>query len=61
VITFNKPFTAWGAVFGAPVVPAAMIDLLMHHVEILTMKGEPHRLKDEKLSPPSTLSSEARP
>jgi DNA replication protein DnaC len=50
IVTSNKPFTAWGEVFGDPVVAAAMIDRLVHHAEILSLKGESFRLKDKKLS-----------
>jgi DNA replication protein DnaC len=50
IVTSNKPFTAWGEVFGDPVVAAAMIDRLVHHAEILSLKGESFRLKDKKLT-----------
>jgi DNA replication protein DnaC len=50
IVTSNKPFTAWGEIFGDPVVAAAMIDRLVHHAEIINMKGESYRLKDKQLS-----------
>ena len=50
IVTSNKPFTAWGEIFGDPVVAAAMIDRLVHHAEIINMKGESYRLKD-RLAP----------
>ncbi len=53
IVTSNKPFTAWGEIFGDPVVAAAMIDRLVHHAEILSLKGESYRLKDKKLAEPS--------
>ena len=48
-VTSNKPFTAWGEIFGDPVVAAAMIDRLVHHAEILSLKGDSYRLRDKKL------------
>jgi DNA replication protein DnaC len=45
----NKPFTAWGEIFGDPVVAAAMIDRLVHHAEILSLKGDSYRLRGKKL------------
>jgi DNA replication protein DnaC len=39
IVTFNKPFSAWGEIFGDEVVAAAMIDRLVHHAEILSTKG----------------------
>lgn len=35
--------------FGAEVVAAAMIDRLVHHAEILALKGDSYRLKDRGL------------
>jgi len=55
IVTSNKPFTAWGEIFGDPVVAAAMIDRLVHHAEIINMKGDSYRLKDKQLSRPSEL------
>jgi DNA replication protein DnaC len=39
----------WGEVFGDDVVAAAMIDRLVHHADVLSMKGDSHRLKDRDL------------
>jgi DNA replication protein DnaC len=60
IVTSNKPFTAWGEVFGDPVVAAAMIDRLVHHAEIINMKGESYRLKDKQLTRPTDLSGGAK-
>ena len=49
VVTSNKPFGRWGEVFGDPVVAAAMIDRLVHHAEIVNLKGDSYRLKDRDL------------
>ena len=51
VVTSNKPFTAWAEVFGDPVVAAAMLDRLVHHADILSLKGDSYRLKDKRLGP----------
>jgi len=53
IVTSNKPFTAWGEIFGDPVVAAAMIDRLVHHAEIINLKGESYRLKDKQLTRPT--------
>src|SRR3954467_8873788 len=50
VVTSNKPFSAWGEIFGDDVVAAAMIDRLVHHAEILALKGDSYRLKDRDLA-----------
>src|SRR5436189_3527219 len=49
IVTSNKPFSAWGEIFGDEVVAAAMIDRLVHHAEILALKGDSYRLRDKDL------------
>jgi DNA replication protein DnaC len=49
IVTSNKPFGRWGEVFGDDTVAAAMIDRLVHHAEILALKGDSYRLKDRDL------------
>ena len=53
IVTSNKPFSAWGEIFGDDVVAAAMIDRLVHHAEILALKGDSYRLKDRDLARPT--------
>jgi DNA replication protein DnaC len=52
IVTSNKPFSAWGEIFGDDVVAAAMIDRLVHHAEILALKGDSYRLRDKDLGSP---------
>ncbi len=52
IVTSNKPFSAWGEIFGDEVVAAAMIDRLVHHAEILALKGDSFRLRDKDLGSP---------
>src|SRR4051812_47189098 len=40
IVTSNKPFSGWGEIFGDDIVAAAMIDRLVHHAEILALKGD---------------------
>jgi DNA replication protein DnaC len=53
IVTSNKPFSAWGEIFGDEVVAAAMIDRLVHHAEILALKGDSYRLRDKDLGAPT--------
>src|SRR5215472_10222083 len=39
IVTSNKPFSAWGEIFGDDAVATAMLDRLVHHAEILALKG----------------------
>ena len=52
IVTSNKPFSAWGEIFGDDVTAAAMIDRLVHHAEIVALKGDSYRLKDRNLAGP---------
>jgi DNA replication protein DnaC len=57
IVTSNKPFSAWGEIFGDDVVAAAMIDRLVHHAEIVSLRGDSYRLKDKDLggtTPPAS-------
>jgi DNA replication protein DnaC len=49
IVTSNKPFGRWGETFGDDVVAAAMIDRLVHHAEVIALKGDSYRLKDRDL------------
>ena len=51
IVTSNKPFSAWGEIFGDEVTAVAMIDRLVHHAEILSLKGDSYRLRDKDLGP----------
>jgi len=54
ILTSNLPFSNWGEVFGNHTVAAAMIDRIVHHAEVITLKGNSYRLKDT----PTRLASE---
>lgn len=49
IVTSNKPFSRWGEVFGDDVVAAAMIDRLVHHADVIALKGDSYRLKGRDL------------
>jgi DNA replication protein DnaC len=59
IVTSNKPFGRWGEVFGDDTVAAAMIDRLVHHAEVIALKGDSYRLKDRDLGrvPAATTSN----
>ena len=53
IVTSNKPFSSWGEIFGDEVTAAAMIDRLVHHAEILGLKGDSYRLQGKDLGRPT--------
>lgn len=52
IVNSNKPFSQWGRIFGDDTVAAAMIDRLVHHSEILSLKGDSFRLRNKELGDP---------
>jgi DNA replication protein DnaC len=59
IVTSNKPFGRWGEVFGDDTVAAAMIDRLVHHADVIALKGESYRLKNRDLGrPPAAATTE---
>nr|WP_234312128.1 ATP-binding protein [Streptomyces griseus] len=49
IVTSNKPFGRWGEVFGDDTVAAAMIDRLVHHAEVISLKGDSYRMPGRDL------------
>lgn len=45
ILTSNLAFSRWGEVFGDQAVAAAMIDRIVHHAEVITLKGSSYRLR----------------
>jgi DNA replication protein DnaC len=52
IVTSNKPFSKWGEIFGDDMAATAMIDRLIHHSEILSLKGDSYRLRGKELDAP---------
>ena len=47
ILSSNKTFSAWAEIFGDPVAVAAMVDRLVHHAEVIVLKGDSYRLKGQ--------------
>ncbi|HYN78728.1 MAG TPA: IS21-like element helper ATPase IstB [Lamprocystis sp. (in: g-proteobacteria)] len=48
LITTNRPFAEWGAVFPNAACVVSLVDRLVHHAEIISIQGESYRLKEAK-------------
>ncbi len=48
IVSSNLPFSSWGEVFGNATVASAIIDRLVHHAEILVLKGTSYRLRGKE-------------
>jgi DNA replication protein DnaC len=50
LLTSNRSVGEWGAVFGDPVVATAILDRLLHHSHVITIRGDSYRLKEKRRS-----------
>jgi DNA replication protein DnaC len=50
LITSNRSVGEWGTVFGDPVVATAILDRLLHHSQIITIRGDSYRLREKRRS-----------
>lgn len=58
ILTSNLPFSSWGGVFGDQVVAAAMIDRIVHHADVMALKGASYRLRDRGLDTLPSIKAE---
>jgi DNA replication protein DnaC len=45
IVTSNRSFEQWGEILGDEVTAVAMIDRLVHHATMVTLKGKSYRLR----------------
>ena len=50
MVTSNRSISEWGTVFGDPVVATAILDRLLHHSHVVTIRGESYRLREKRRS-----------
>ena len=62
VLTSNKGFEEWGSVFGDDVMVAALVDRLLHHCHVISIRGNSYRMRSHShLFRPTVEASEAEP
>jgi DNA replication protein DnaC len=59
LLTTNQLVGQWGAVFGDDVLAAAILDRLLHHSHVLSIKGNSYRLRERAIA--ATRSPEPQP
>ena len=50
LLTSNRAPSEWGEVLGDPVVATAILDRLLHHSHVVTIRGESYRLRAKRKS-----------
>jgi len=53
ILYSNLPFSGWAKFFGNHVVTSTMIDRIVHHAEVITLKGSNYRLENTSKTLPS--------
>lgn len=48
LVTSNRSVAEWGGVFGDPVVATAILDRLLHHSHVITIRGDSYRLRTKR-------------
>jgi transposase len=49
IITTNSPFSKWGEIFGSPTLANAILDRLLHHSHVISIKGPSYRLRENSM------------
>lgn len=49
LITTNSPFSKWGEIFGSPTLANAVLDRLLHHSSVISIKGPSYRLREKRM------------
>jgi DNA replication protein DnaC len=50
LVTSNRSVSEWGTVLNDPVVATAILDRLLHHSHVLTIRGDSYRLREKRRS-----------
>jgi DNA replication protein DnaC len=48
IFTSNKAFSSWNEVFSDITIASAILDRILHHSQVVSIKGESYRLKERK-------------
>ena len=58
ILTSNLAFSQWGQVFGDQMIAAAMIDRIVHHADVITLKGASYRMKHTQINTLPSIQAE---
>jgi len=48
ILTSNKSFADWGEILGDSVIASAILDRLLHHSTVFSIRGDSYRLREKK-------------
>ncbi len=58
VVTSNLDFSEWGTLFASPGTAAALLDRLLHHAHVITLRGDSYRVRNRLVPPKPTEPKE---
>jgi DNA replication protein DnaC len=50
LLTTNRSVGEWGEIFGDTVIATAILDRLLHHSHVITIRGDSYRLREKRMS-----------
>jgi DNA replication protein DnaC len=54
IVTSNLDFAEWGTLFASAGTAAALLDRLLHHAHVITMRGDSYRIRNRLVPPRPT-------
>jgi len=54
----NLDFSEWGTLFASPGTAAALLDRLLHHARVITLRGDNYRVRNRLVPPKPTKPEE---
>jgi DNA replication protein DnaC len=61
ILTSNKSVTEWPDVFGDHAIATAILDRLLHHSHVLSIKGHSYRLRERTLAATAAMPASTNP
>lgn len=55
IITSNLDFSEWGTLFSSPSTAAAVLDRLLHHAHVFSLKGDSYRMRNRLIPRPTPV------
>lgn len=58
IVTSNLDFSDWGTLFASPGTAVALLDRLLHHAHVITLRGDSYRVRNRLVPPRNTQTRE---
>ena len=58
IVTSNLDFSDWGTLFASPGTAVALLDRLLHHAHVITLRGDSYRVRNRLVPPRNAQTRE---